>query len=261
MRRASHGESGAGRAGGGSARPAGAPLVVGVFLIRPRETREPLTGESVRADAEPARDRRDHLALGRRDTIRVVCELAEHPARQHFLERAVEHPRREACVDVGAEGSLLLPAPDDPLQARKRLADLVQLVLDVRTAGDLTYEQPDEVWVVAPGAQDDLDDERELLGRRLTSLLRERDGREQPPPRLAEDRLEHCLLRPVVVVDESVGDTGLLRDVADRRCLVALPREDADRGVEDLPALVVASHQSVPSAAAALRRMYCCEAS
>ena len=82
------------------------------------------------------------------------------------------------------------------LEASRTPADLVELVLDVRAAGDLAHEQADEIGLVAPGAQHDLHDELELLGRRLPGLLGERDSREQPPPRLAEDRLEHRSFEP-----------------------------------------------------------------
>ena len=65
------------------------------------------------------------------------------------------------------------------------------------------------------------------------------------PHCLAEDRFEHGVLRAEVVVDEAVGDAGLLRDVADARGLVALRREDAHGRVEDLPLLVPARSHSV----------------
>src|SRR2546421_11339079 len=78
-----------------------------------------------------------------------------------------------------------------------------------------------------------------LLGRGPAALFPLTDGGQHEAPRLAEDRLEHGLLRREVVVDEAVGDTGLLRDVADARVVVALAREDAHGGVEDQPSLVL----------------------
>src|SRR5205823_14471657 len=135
--------------------------------------------------------------------------------------------------------ALVLSPADDSLETREGLSDLVELVLDVRTARDLADEQAHEVRIVAPRAEDDLDHEPELLGSALARVLGDGDGRQEPAPLLAEDRLEHGLLRPEVVVDEAVRDAGLLRHVPDRRSLVALAREHAHRGVEDRLPLVV----------------------
>jgi hypothetical protein len=192
----------------------------------------------------------DHLALGGRHGLGVVRQLTEHPAGQHLLQRAVEHPGGEPRVDVGPERALVLAAHDDALQAREGLSDLVELVLDVRAARDLADEQPHQVRVVAPGTEDDLHNERELLRRAVTGLFGERHCCEQAAPLLTEDRLEHRFLRAEVVVDEPVGDTCLLRDVTDARGLVALGGEDTDgRGEDQLSLVLGCRHEAKPYSA------------
>src|SRR5215210_4180621 len=60
------------------------------------------------------------------------------------------------------------------------------------------------------------------------------DAGEHLRPRVAEDRLEQLFLRLEVVVDEAVGDTGLLGDVSDPRRVEATAREDLDGRFENL---------------------------
>ena len=156
------------------------------------------------------------------------------------LQRAgVGHGRDDARVDVATQRPFVLAAANDPLEARERLPDLVELVLDVRAARDLANEQPHEVGIGPPRAQDDLDHELELLRLRLPRILGERDGCQQPPPLLTEDGFENGVLGAEVVVDEAVGNTGFPRHVTDPRGFVALRREDAHGRREDLPALVL----------------------
>ena len=79
----------------------------------------------------------------------------------------------------------------------------------------------------------------QLLARRLVGLLDPAERLEHVAPRVAEDRLEHLVLRLEVVVEEAVRDAGLLGDVADAARVVAAAREHADGGVEDLPPLLL----------------------
>ena len=51
---------------------------------------------------------------------------------------------------------------------------------------------------------------------------------------LGEDGQHELLLGLEVVVDEALGDAGLLGDLFDRAVLVALAGEDAEGGLEDL---------------------------
>ena len=81
------------------------------------------------------------------------------------------------------------------------------------------------------------------------------DRREHQLPALEEQRVEHLVLGLEVVVDEPVGDAGLVGDVRDAAGVEALAREDADGRVEDQPALVDRRglHARTPSAAGGTR--------
>ena len=65
-----------------------------------------------------------------------------------------------------------------------------------------------------------------------------RDRGQHHVPALQEQRVEDLLLGGEVVVDEPVGDAGLVGDVRHAAGVKALAREHADRRVEDHPALV-----------------------
>ena len=80
---------------------------------------------------------------------------------------------------------------------------------------DLAHHHRDEIGVVPPRPQQDLDDPAELLVRGAVRRLDALEARDQFAPVLAEDRLQHLVLRGEVVVQEPVRDAGLLRDVAD----------------------------------------------
>ena len=60
-------------------------------------------------------------------------------------------------------------------------------------------------------------DPAQLLAAGVSDSSTERDRLEQVAPGLAEDRLEHLVLRREVVVEQAVRDAGLLGDVADAR--------------------------------------------
>ena len=87
------------------------------------------------------------------------------------------------------------------------------------------------------------------------------DRRQQQRPALDEELVEDLVLGAEVVVDEPVGDPGLVGDVGDARLVEALAGEDADGGVEDHPAfverrraLLEPRHQTSPAPARARRR-------
>ena len=73
---------------------------------------------------------------------------------------------------------------------------------------------------------------------RLVGRLDRAEARDQGAPVLEEDRAQDVVLRGEVVVEQAVRDAGVLGDVADARAVVAVLREDANRGVEDALALV-----------------------
>ena len=77
------------------------------------------------------------------------------------------------------------------------------------------------------------------FARQLVRALHAPERLEDVAPRVAEHRLQHLLLGGEVVVQETVGDAGLLGDVADPAVVVAASGEDPDRRVEQEPALLL----------------------
>ena len=96
-------------------------------------------------------------------------------------------------------------------------------------------------------------DHAQLLSGCPVRGVRLGDRREHHVPAVQEQRVEDLLLGGEVVVDEAVGDSGLVRDVRHAAGVEALPREHADGGVEDHPALVDRSGR--PSAATPVARV------
>ncbi len=77
-----------------------------------------------------------------------------------------------------------------------------------------------------------------FAGGRLVGGLDGAEPVEQLAEVLAEDRLEHLLLRGEVVVEEAVRDTGFAGDVTDARAVVAASGKDAYGRIEDELALL-----------------------
>ena len=78
----------------------------------------------------------------------------------------------------------------------------------------------------------------ELLARGCARCVRLGDRREHHVPALEKQRVEDLLLGGEVVVDQPVGDAGLVGDVRHPAGVEALAGEHPHRGVEDHPALV-----------------------
>ena len=130
------------------------------------------------------------------------------------------------------------PRDDDPLERLEGVRDLVDLAAELRRCA-------------RPRGRARGRGRGRPARRRARSARPRRAGRararppldlldrlEHPRPRAPEDRLEQILLRPEVVVDEPVGDAGLLGDVRDAARVVAGPREDRDRRPQDQPPLL-----------------------
>ena len=97
----------------------------------------------------------------------------------------------------------------------ERLHELADAVLHLRAARDLADKDAHDVGRVQPGAEQDRGDVAQLLRGGLVALLDRVDALEQYAPVLAEHSLEDLVLRREVVVEQTVRDTGLFRDVAD----------------------------------------------
>jgi hypothetical protein len=109
----------------------------------------------------------------------------------------------------------------------------------VGATADLANHDRDEVRVVPPGAEEDLDDPAELLVGRLVRCLDLLEALEELAPVLAEHRLEHLVLGREVVVEQAVRDARLLGDVAHARGVEPSSREHAYGCVEDLAPLLL----------------------
>src|SRR5207245_153880 len=163
---------------------------------------------------------RDSFEENRRDRLGCVGEavgaLAEDPRRRQLVHRTEEHLGGELERQV---------APDAP----GRHALLEHGLDHVEIGGDF----------VGGGAAEEL-----LPLAELDHLanLRERivlrgdlfpDERHPLGHLLAEERDEDVVLGLEVEVDRAARDSCLARDVRDARVVVAVAREDADRGVDD----------------------------
>ena len=132
-----------------------------------------------------------------------------------------------------ADHALCLPAHDDALDRGERLRDRVDALLQRGAARELADEDADEVGLAAPRAEHDRRHLAELLARRRVRELHLVDRGEELAPGLAEDGLEQLVLGREVVVQEPVGDSGLLGDVPDPARVEALAREDAHSGLQN----------------------------
>ena len=158
---------------------------------------------------------------------------------------SVDDPARETRVELLTEDALGLSLLDDALDHGEPLADVVDLAREVRAPPHLAHHDGHEVRVVAPGAEEDLDDPEELLVGGLVGGLDLLEPGEELAPVLAEDRLEHLVLRREVVVQEAVRDSRLLRDVADPRRVEASSGEHPHGRVEDLAPLLLGASLTV----------------
>ncbi len=123
--------------------------------------------------------------------------------------RTAHQPRPEDPVVLGVL--------DDPGDAVVGLHDLVEVgaAEGVGGACDLDDDHLHQIRVVAVGVDDERGDRVQLLARRLRRGIGLGDRREHHVPALEEQRVEDRLLGREVVVDEPVGDAGLIGDVRD----------------------------------------------
>ena len=105
-------------------------------------------------------------------------------------------------------------------------------------AGHLDDDHLHQLGVVAVGVDAERGDRGQLVAGRLPRPVGLLDRAQQQRPALDEELVQDLVLGAEVVIDEPVGDAGLVGDVGDPGRVEALAGEDADRGVEDLAALV-----------------------
>ncbi len=175
------------------------------------------------------------MVLGVRHVVLVTREPSQHPPGDELVDGAVDDDRRGVRVEVSAKLAVGLAALEDPSDRADRLHELAHPLAHFRAACDLADDDAHDVGLDPPAVEHGTDDAAELFDRRVTGRLDRMDALEQRGPVLAEDRLQHLVLRREVVIEQSVRDTGLLGDVADARRVEALPGEDAHGCVEDDP--------------------------
>jgi len=174
------------------------------------------------------------------DVLLLTRQLAEHPAGENLLERAVDDPRGEHRLAVGPHLAALLRRLDHPPEREEHRLDLVEPLPDSGAASDLAHEHADRVRRDEPRAEIDAREAAKLLAQRRPGFLDPLRVEDEAPPRLAEERLEHFVLRAEVVVEKPVRNARLLCDVAHTGCVESLPREDARSSVEQRTASVFA---------------------
>src|SRR5688500_4508094 len=98
-----------------------------------------LIDESIheRVDRQPAHQQLDDRPLRLLDLRGTGREPSVDPAGQDLLERAVEDPGREACVELRAQLAALLPAGHDPLERREGMLDLVHFPAELWASRNL----------------------------------------------------------------------------------------------------------------------------
>src|SRR5881296_52485 len=187
------------------------------------------------------KDGRDRLGrLGQ-----AIGALAEDPRGRQLIHRTEEHLgrdlHRQVAADLSGGGALLEHVVDDAevgrhLVRRGAPEELLPLTkLDLEHLGELgvLLEHPEvERHDFADFGQ------RIALGGDLAP-----DRRDPLRHLLAEEGDEDLVLGLEVEVDRAARDAGLAGDVRDARVVVAVSREDANRGLDDLLRLVGVAHE------------------
>src|SRR5581483_10481758 len=106
---------------------------------------------------------------------------------------------------------------DDAPDRADRLHELPGPLLHLGASCDLAHDDADDIGLSKPSLEHGCGDTAQLLERRVAGRLDRMEAIEQYRPMLAEDRLEHLVLRREVVVEQTVRDARLLCDVADAR--------------------------------------------
>src|SRR3954468_5176187 len=200
-----------------------APIPASIPLQRSRFVRSLFKGADSTRDGRGAGARRletatyglNYQRLGPFKLLIGGGQVAEDPAREELLDRAVEAHRGEVGRDVRLERAVLARAVDDRRDHRVRLADLVEMrgAERVGRARDLDDDHLHQLRLVAVGVDDERGDHVELVARRDLLRVDLRDRVEHQLPALGEELVEDLLLRIEVVVDEAVGDACLVGDV------------------------------------------------
>src|SRR3990172_399597 len=181
---------------------------------------------------------------GLRRLAQAVAAAAQDPGGRELVHRAEEHLRR----DLHGQ---LLPEPPGEHALPEHVGDHVEVRGDLLRGGaaeelvalaQLDLEDLGEGGGLLAHLEVERHDPPDLLER--VRLAGDRVAHQRHPlgHLLAEERDEDLVLRLEVEVDRAGGDPGLARDVRLARVVVAVAREHADRGVDDLLRLVGVAH-------------------
>ena len=184
--------------------------------------------------ANPAEATSTTVAIARSTSSSSPGNCPSTQPGEDLLERAVDRPRSERGVAVGAHVAALARGFDHAGERAEHAADLVDRLAHLRRPRDLAHEHADQLRRHEPRAEIDPREPPQLLAERRARRLDPLRLRDEQLPRVAEDRLEHLVLRAEVVVEQPVRDARLLGDVADARRAKSLAREHPHRRVEKL---------------------------
>jgi alpha-methylacyl-CoA racemase len=173
------------------------------------------------------------MALCVGDVARIALNATEHPARYELVDSAVEDDRRSLRIEIRTELAIRLPVLDDPPDHADRTHKLLHARLHLSRARDLADHDTNDLGLAQPAAEQHGSDCAQLLRRRLVRALDVVQPPEHVLPVLAEDRVEHVVLRREVVVEQAVCDACFLGDVTDTRRVEPLAREHTRGRVED----------------------------
>jgi hypothetical protein len=156
-------------------------------------------------------------------------------SREHHLRSAEDDVARELWVDVRPHlTAVTCPADDllDGLERHHHRADVVRLEKLIR-ASHLVDHHGHQVWFAPIYLDPEMHEPAHLLAKPDLHIADLVEIRHVLRPALRENRGEDVLLVVEVVVDEAVGDTGLLGDVRNLGAVKARARENLGRRGDD----------------------------
>ena len=180
--------------------------------LRRAARRPPL--ERRRGRREPGADDVHEHGLGCRDRVVAVGQPPEDPAGEQLVDAAVEDDRRPVA-SRGRRGTPRLPGRARRCAGSRRSASRARRSAApppgcARSRARGRARRPARAATCAGESP-----RRDGAARARARRTPRRRGSARPGrPVLAEDRLEHLVLRGEVVVEQAVRDSGLLRDVA-----------------------------------------------
>src|SRR5262245_21927887 len=182
------------------------------------------------------------------DRLRGVDEpvgaLAQHPGGCHLVHRAEQRLGRDLDRHVGAELSPRHALVDHRGDQREVRRDLLRrgAAEELLTLAELDLQDLGQLGIVLEHLEVQAHEAAQLGDR--VGLVRDRLAQraDEVGHLVAEERDEDVVLGLEVQIDGAGGHPRLPRDVRHARVVVALAREDADGGFDDLVGLLRIAH-------------------